>query len=125
MDNPDQGCLARLPCLCAEISPERVGWERPVRRSSTSEGGSDTHRLKFAKMMGFTKGSIHPAHYRWRAVADAFPKTKACDIATSASARGAPGVRRDDVGYIVAPSTQGANSAPPKDVRSCPCRMAL
>jgi hypothetical protein len=36
-----------------------VGWvERPVPRSSTSEGGSDTHHFS-ANSDGFTKGSTH------------------------------------------------------------------
>src|SRR5712691_6061709 len=34
----------------------RVGWvERLVRRSSMSEGGSDTHQLHFTDMMGFAR----------------------------------------------------------------------
>ncbi len=36
------------------VSGQPAGWvERLVRRSSTSEGGSDAHRLRAAKMMGF------------------------------------------------------------------------
>ena len=35
---------------------QRVGWvERLVRRSSMSEGGSDTHQLHFTDMMGFAR----------------------------------------------------------------------
>jgi len=30
------------------------------RRSSQSEGGSDTHQLRFVEVMGFAKGSTHP-----------------------------------------------------------------
>ena len=26
MDNPDQGCLARLPCLCESISTDGIAW---------------------------------------------------------------------------------------------------
>jgi hypothetical protein len=38
-----------------------VGWvERLVRRSSTSEGGSDTHRLRLFMSVGFANGSTHP-----------------------------------------------------------------
>jgi hypothetical protein len=43
---------------------QRVEWvERLVRRSSKSKGGSDTHQLQFAKMMGFAKSSTHPTRY--------------------------------------------------------------
>jgi hypothetical protein len=36
------------------VSGQLAGWvERLVRRSPTSEGGSDAHRLRAAKMMGF------------------------------------------------------------------------
>jgi len=35
--------------------------ERLVRRSSQSEGGSDTHQLHLKKMMGFA-GSTHPTY---------------------------------------------------------------
>src|SRR5947207_10763636 len=52
-----RGCPRRE----SRISFEHVGWvERLVRRSSQSEGGSDTHQLKLAKMMGFATGSTHP-----------------------------------------------------------------
>jgi len=36
------------------------GWSDLVRRSSPSEGGSDTHQVRFTEMMGFAKGSTHP-----------------------------------------------------------------
>ncbi len=41
--------------ICAALGPlRRVGWvERLVRRSSMSEGGSDTHQLHFMDIMGF------------------------------------------------------------------------
>ena len=35
--------------------------ERLVRRSSQSEGGSDTHQLHLMEMMGFA-GSTHPTY---------------------------------------------------------------
>jgi hypothetical protein len=40
----------------------RAGWvERLVRRSSQSEGGSDTHQLHLMEMMGFAS-STHPTY---------------------------------------------------------------
>jgi hypothetical protein len=51
---PTKGDEARRHCRDVEESFERVGWvERLVRRSSMSEGGSDTHQLHFVAVMGF------------------------------------------------------------------------
>jgi len=43
---------------------KHVGWvERLVRRSSASEGGSDTHRPSAHGIDGFRFRSTHPARY--------------------------------------------------------------
>jgi hypothetical protein len=45
------------------LQKKRIEWaERLVRRSSQSEGGSDTHQLHLMEMMGFA-GSTHPTRY--------------------------------------------------------------
>jgi hypothetical protein len=47
------------PFAIYETQP--VGWvERLVRRSSTSEGGSEIHRLRLFMSVGFANGSTHP-----------------------------------------------------------------
>jgi hypothetical protein len=56
---PSRSRRAASPCIQSD-QPVALGWvERLVRRSSQSEGGSDTHQLHLVEMIGFA-GSTHP-----------------------------------------------------------------
>jgi hypothetical protein len=48
-----------IALILIDQSGAQDGWSDPVRRSSASEDGSDTHQARFTETMGFAKGSTH------------------------------------------------------------------